>query len=98
MPSYRPLQDNCTQVQRELLALPVRMGGIGLTNPSQVAALEYVASTKISGPLAQQIKSQTHEPPDDNAIGVVQQEMHQVKNEYLKERLEEVKSSISGKT
>ena len=71
---------NCTQVVRELLALPVRMGGMGLTNPSQIAALEYVASTKISGPLAQQIKSQTHEPPDDNAIGAVQQEMRQVKN------------------
>ena len=89
---------NCTQVERELLALPVRMGGMGLTNPSQVVALECVASTKISGPLAQQIKSQTHEPPDDNAINAVQREMRQVKNQYLKERIEEVKCSISGKT
>ena len=35
---------HCTQAERELLALPVRMGGMGLTNPSQVAALQYVAS------------------------------------------------------
>ena len=89
---------NCAQVERELLALPVRMGGMGLTNLSQVAALEYVALTKISGPLAQQRKWQTHEPPDNNAIGAVQREMRQVKNQYLKERLEEVKCSISGKT
>ena len=90
---------NSTQVaiERKLLALPVRMGGMGLANPSQVAALEYVASTNISGLLAQQIKSQTHEPPDDNVIGAVQREMRQVKNQYLKERLEEVKCSISGK-
>ena len=35
------------QAERELLALPVRMRGMGLTNPSQVAALEYVASTTL---------------------------------------------------
>ena len=48
---------HCTQAERELLALPVRMGGMGLTNPSQVAASEYMASVNIFGPLAQQIKS-----------------------------------------
>ena len=35
------------QAERELLVLPVRMRGMGLTNPSQVAALEYVASTTL---------------------------------------------------
>lgn len=71
---------------------------MGLTNPSQVTALEYVASTKISGPLAQQIKSQTHERAYDNAIRAVKQEMSQVKNQYLKEKPGEVKGTISGKT
>ena len=64
------------------------MGCMGLTNSSQVRALEYVASTNISGPLAQQIKSQILETPDDNAIRVVQQEMRQVKNQYLKKKLD----------
>jgi len=49
---------NCTGAERELLALPVRMGGMGLINLSQTAALEYAASANISGPLAHQIKSQ----------------------------------------
>ena len=39
----------CTQDKWELLVLLVRMGGMGLTNPSQVAASEYVASVNISG-------------------------------------------------
>ena len=78
----------CTQDERELLALPVRMGGMGLTNPSQKAASEYVASANISGPLAHQIKSQVHEPPDENEIHAVQRAM----------RHDQVKSSISGKT
>ena len=58
----------CTQGERDLLALPVRMGGMGLTNPSQEAASEYVASGNISGPLSQQIKSQVQEPPDETEI------------------------------
>ena len=78
----------CTQDELELLALPVRMGGIGLTNPSQEAASEYVASANISGPLAQQIKSQVHEPPEENEIHAVQRELRQVKNQYLKEKLD----------
>ena len=78
----------CTQDELELLALPVRMGGTGLTNPSQEAASEYVASANISGPLAQQIKSQVHEPPEENEIHAVQRELRQVKNQYLKEKLD----------
>ena len=39
-----------------------------------------------------------HEPPDENEIHAAQQEMHQVKNQYLKEKLDQVESSISGKT
>ena len=89
---------HCTQAERELLALPVRMGGMGLTNPSQVAASEYVASVNISGPLDQQIKSQVHKPPDENEMHAVQREICQVKNQYLKEKLDQVKCSVSGKT
>ena len=74
----------CTQDEGELLALPVRMGGMGLTNPSQETASEYVASANISGPLVQQIKSQVHEPPDENEIHAMHREMRQVKNQYLK--------------
>ena len=73
-----------TQAERELLALPARMGGMGLINPSQVAAVEYVASANIAGPLAQQIESQAREPPDENEIHAVQREMSQMKNQYLK--------------
>ena len=41
---------------------------MGLTNPSQEAASKYIASANISGPLAQQIKSQVHMPPDETEI------------------------------
>jgi len=75
---------NCTQVECELLAPLVRMGGTRLTNPYQVVVLGSVSSTKISGLLPQQKKGR-HELPDDNGIGTVQWEMPQVKNQYQKE-------------
>ena len=106
MPSNRPLQGttsslghNCTQAERDRAAgVASENGKHGPTNPSQVAALEYAASTNISGPLAQQIESQVHEPPDENKMRAVQREMRQMKNRYLKEKRDEVKGSISGKT
>ena len=103
MPSNRPLQGttsslghNCTQAERDRAAgVSSENGKHGPTNPSQVAALEYAASTNISGPLAQQIESQVHEPPDENKMHAVQREMRQMKNRYLKEKRDEVKGSIS---
>ena len=39
-----------------------------------------------------------HEPPEENEIHAVQREIRQAKNQYLKEKLDQVNSSISGKT
>ena len=36
--------------------------------------------------------------PDESEIRALQQEMREVKNQYLKEKFDEVKSSISRKT
>ena len=72
-------------------------GRHGPKKSSQVAASEYVASANISGPLAQPIKSQVHKPPDENEIHVAQREICQLKNQYLKEKLDQVKGSVSGK-
>ena len=35
---------NCSEAERNLVALPVRMGGLGLINPSDNADVEYSAS------------------------------------------------------
>ena len=69
---------------------------MGLKNTIKETALEYVASTNTSGPLAQQVESQLYQPPDENEHAV-QREMRQVKNQYLKGKRDEVKGSFSGK-
>ncbi|EDO42709.1 predicted protein [Nematostella vectensis] len=49
---------------------------------------------QVCGPLAEQIKQQTHELPCDDAVQEAQQEARREKNEYLKSRYAEVKSSL----
>ena len=62
----------CTEAERNLLALPVRLGGLGLINPVENAAYEFNASTAITEPLVQQIVRQEHEIPDDDVIRSIQ--------------------------
>ena len=57
-----------TQEERDLLELPVRLGGLGLVNPARTASQEYEASVKITGSLVRQIIKQAHEPPDETEI------------------------------
>ena len=74
------------------------MGGLGFTNPIQAAASEYATSTMITAPLAQQIVSQAHEPPDDAAIRTLQQNVRKERDESLRGNLESVKTSLPRKT
>ena len=48
----RPL---LSEVERTLLALPSRLGGMGLFDPAKMSSLEYQASLKITQPLTDAI-------------------------------------------
>ena len=50
-----------------LLALPARLGGIALTNPTSAADMEFSASIKISDPLESAILQQNFEYSEDTA-------------------------------
>ena len=78
-------EHDCTPLEREILALPVRKGGPGVTNPCQEAELEYAASTKVTAPLVEQIQAQTHELPDDSRIQKLKQMVRKEKNDALNE-------------
>ena len=51
-----------------LLLLLFFLLSLSLSLTLSLSLLEYVASANISGPLAQQIKSGVHEPPDETEI------------------------------
>ena len=45
----------CSEVKRALLALPARLGGMGLVNPVAVCDHEYEASKQVTAPLVNSI-------------------------------------------
>lgn len=88
----------CTPAERELLALPVRLGGLGLKNPCRNATKEYEASIRVTQPLVKQIEAQALELPDDNDIRKMQQYNRRENEKHLRERLGEVKSVLPDNT
>ena len=76
----------CTPAERELLALPVRLGGLGLANPCQNATKECEASIRVT----EQIEAQAHELPDNDERRKLQQYNRRENDKHLRERLEEV--------
>ena len=60
----------CNQLDRNILALPVRFGGLGLRNPSLEARREYASSIKVTKPLVEQIVSESHQLPEDSLIKI----------------------------
>ena len=49
----------CNQLDRNILALPVRSGGLGLGNPSLEVRREYAISVKVTKPLGISVTSVT---------------------------------------
>ena len=102
---------NCSQVERDLVALPARMGGLGLTNPSEIAESEYSASIMLTRPLVDQIVAQSHQSPIQNVIRnferctallqsvvrTLQQHAQKTKDDDLRERLTELQNSLPEK-
>ena len=88
----------CNQLDRNILALPVRLGGLGLGNPSLEARREYASSVKVTKPLVEQIVSQSHQLPEDSLTKPAQQEVRSERSKELEHRAERIKEMATRKT
>ena len=88
----------CNQLDRNILALPVRLGGLGLGNPSLEARREYASSVKVTKPLVKQIVSQSHQLPEDSLTKLAQQEVRSERSKELEHRAERIKEMAPRKT
>ena len=50
-------QPPCSREERELLALPVRLGGMGLANPATMSEHSFASSMKLTSPLVAYTRS-----------------------------------------
>ena len=91
-------EHNCSVAERKLLAVPARMGGLGMTNPSESAESEYSASIRMSAPLVDKIMAQSHKTPDDADVRSLMHAVRKEKDDDLKGKLEELKVSLPVRT
>ena len=90
-------EHRCTRLDRDILALPVRLGGLGMTNPCLDANLEQSSSVKATIPLVQQIVAQSHQMPDDSLVKPLQQAMRSERATVLQDRAEYIRGVASQK-
>ena len=88
----------CSEAERDLVALPVCMGGLGLINPSDSADAEYSASIRVSVLLVSKIGEQSHETPEEADVQQLVYATRKEKDDGLREELEEVKAMLPDKT
>ena len=88
----------CNQLDRTILALPVRLGGLGFGNPCLEASREYASSVKVTTPLVEQIVSQSHELPEDSLVKSAQQAVTRERSKELVDRTERIKEMAPCKT
>ena len=86
-----------SKVESDLLGFPVRMGGLGFTDPVVTSSSEYEASIKVTNPLVRRIVEQERQPPDASEIQTLQLSTRKQKDDCLSERLEQVKNSLPTK-
>ena len=79
-----------SDLERVLLALPARLGGLGLLNPSHLSTTEYSASMKITQPLVDQIIKQ-----DEKYGYKILQDQHSAKAEVHKSKQEQHSNAAS---
>ena len=84
-------EHRCTPLDRDILALPVRLGGLGMTNPCLDANLEQSSSFKVTIPLVQQTVAQSHQMPDDSLVKPLQQAMRSERATVLHDRAEYIR-------
>ena len=86
------------QLDRNILALPVRLGVRGMTNPCLEANFEQSSSVKVTTPLVQQIVAQSYQMPDDSLVKSLQQAVRSERANAFQDRAELITGNVrSGK-
>ena len=78
-------QNAFNDVTRDLLALPIRLGGLGIANPSSESSVQYATSKLITAPLTALIVEQAHSLPNTTNGEQVRIRKESAKNKKLRQ-------------
>ena len=85
--------------ERNMLALPMRYGGLGIQNPVEIADREYFTSKKITEKLTDHIYAQHLDLTglDRKWIGSIKSSMKLAKNTFLKKVAQDIANAVPEK-
>ena len=88
-------RDPCSEVERELLTLPCRLGGLNIPNPTTICEFQFSASKKLSGPLASLILRQSDEFSIPS-LHSIKSEIRRARQLLLTANFDDVKSRLDS--
>ena len=89
-------RDGITDTERELFALPIKFGGLGIANPTKTANAQYSSSQRVTAPLTALILQQEHSYPSCIAIEqkAIKSKIKGQRREQEKEDAERVRAKL----
>ena len=85
----------CSDEERKLLALPVRLGGLGIDDICKISTHEYESSRKVTKNLVDRvIKQEPKIKLHDEATKEVKNEIKKIRNDLYQQQLNEIKESL----
>ena len=86
----------CSREERDLLALPVRLGGMGITNPVSTSHRNFEASTRLTSPLVATIATQDQDRlVDISEVLEAKASIRRSNREYQAQQAESVRGQLS---
>ena len=86
----------CSSEERDLLALPVRLGGMGIANPTSISQRSFEASVKLTSPLVATIATQVQDQPVDIfEVMEIKASIRQSNHEYQVQQAELIYDHLS---
>ena len=88
---------NCSPAERDLLELPMRLGGLGFLNPVENAGSENKASVSVTTPQVNEIMAQARKPADEADMNQLRSHIRREKEEVLRRKCDNLKRSFPEK-
>ena len=86
-------RDGITDTERELFALPIKFGGLGIANPTKTANAQYSSSQRVTAPLTALILQQEHSY--QSCIAIEQKVIKsKIKSQHRKQEKEDAKNNV----
>ena len=88
----------CSRQERDLLALPVRLGGLGLTNPATNSSHAFQASERLTAPLVALIVAQSPEHAvDQTEITSIKKDIRKTNRQRQEDQAKEIHNHLNPK-